>query len=210
MSDVDAISMWLNAVKNGDPNAAQKLWDRYFPSLVRLAQKKLSWVPRKLEDEEDVALSALDSFCRAADKGRFPHVNDRHSLWKLLCRITHRKAVDLIRRSQTGMGDARVLGESCFAGGTSSTRQPMAAQARPAEAADLAVLLAEEVQRLLQMLPDDELKTIAIARMDGHMNREIADELGCAERTIERRLKYIRAIWKREIQLGREGSSKRS
>ncbi len=207
MSDADAVSIWLKEVKRGDAEAARRLWERYFPSLVRLARKKLSWVPRKLEDEEDVALSAMKSFCRAADKGRFPHVNDRHSLWRLLCRITHRKAVDLIRRSQTAMGDAKVMGESCFAGGASSTRQPMAAMAAAETAPDLAALLAEEFQRLLGMLPDDELKTIAIARMDGHTNREIAERLGCAERTIERRLKYIRAVWKREYQPEREDSS---
>jgi DNA-binding NarL/FixJ family response regulator len=34
--------------------------------------------------------------------------------------------------------------------------------------------------------------------MEGHTNKQIAERLGCAERTIERRLKYIRAIWKRE------------
>ena len=107
MADSNSISIWLEKVKHGDDEAARQLWDRYFPCLVRLAQKRLAGVPRRLEDEEDVALSAFESFCRAADQGRFPELHDRHSLWRLLSRIAHRKAVDLVRRTRTGFGDAR-------------------------------------------------------------------------------------------------------
>jgi RNA polymerase sigma factor (sigma-70 family) len=195
----ESISIWLEEVKRGNDEAARRLWERYFPLLVRLAQKRLAGVPRRMEDEEDVALSALDSFCRAADRGRFPHVNDRESLWRLLCRMTHRKAVDLVRRSQTCMGDARVRGGSCLIGSAASLKQTTRATARAETAADLAAMLADEVRSLLEMLPEEELRTIAIAKMEGYTNQEIAARLGWAERTIERRLKYIRAIWKRGL-----------
>ncbi|MHC4403579.1 MAG: ECF-type sigma factor [Planctomycetota bacterium] len=198
MADSDSISIWLGEVKRGDDEAARRLWERYFPYLVRLAQKKLAGVPRRMEDEEDVALSAFDSFCRAADMDRFPHLSDRQGLWRLLCRITHRKAVDLIRRTQTAMGDANVLGESRFAD-SSSVRQPVAPVAEADAAGDFAAMVAEEVRRLLHMLPDEELRRIAVEKMEGHTNPEIAERLGCAERTVERRLKYIRVIWKREV-----------
>jgi RNA polymerase sigma factor (sigma-70 family) len=191
--DVESISIWLDEVKRGNDEAARRLWERYFPLLVRLARKRLAGVPRRMEDEEDVALSALDSFCRAADRGRFPHVNDRQSLWRLLCRITHRKAVDLVRRSRTKLGDAKVCGESRLTGGAAALKQPMAT------AIDFAAMLSDEVHGLLEMLPEEELKTIAIAKMEGYTNQEIAARLGWAERTIERRLKYIRAIWKRGL-----------
>lgn len=200
MADSDSISIWLREVKKGDADSARRLWERYFPKLVRLAQKKLAYLPRKMEDEEDVALSALDSFCRAADRGRFPQVNDRESLWRLLCRITHRKAVDLIRRSQRGMGDARVRGGSCLVGTSTSSREPVAPTAPLETAGDFAAIVAEEMRRLLTMLPDDDLRTIALFKMDGHTNQEIAREMGCAERTIERRLKYLRVIWRNEYR----------
>src|SRR5262245_12699286 len=48
-----------------------------------------------MADEEDVALSAFDSFCRNAEEGRFPDLRDRDNLWKLLVTITVRKAIDL-------------------------------------------------------------------------------------------------------------------
>lgn len=196
--DAESISIWLDEVKRGNDEAARRLWERYFPLLVRLARKRLAGVPRRMEDEEDVALSAMDSFCRAADKGRFPHVNNRESLWRLLCRITHRKAVDLVRRSQRGLGDAKVCGESRLAGGADALEQPT--PVRPeAIAADFATMLSAEVHGLLETLPDEELAAIAIAKMEGYTNKEIAARVGRAERTIERRLELIRKIWKREL-----------
>ena len=46
-------------------------------------------------DEEDVALSAFDSFFRSAEQGRFPRLSDRDDLWQILVLVTTRKAVDL-------------------------------------------------------------------------------------------------------------------
>jgi RNA polymerase sigma factor (sigma-70 family) len=204
MNADDSITVWLEEVKSGDREAARRLWERYFPLLVRLAHKRLADVPRRLEDEEDVALSVFESFCRAADGGRFPHVTNRESLWRLLCRITHFKAVDLVRRSQAAMGDANVRGESGFQGSGTSVIQPIAPHAKVETTADCAAMVADEVQRLLQMLPEEDLRTIAVAKMDGYTNQEIAERLGCAERTIERRLKYIRAIWRKEFPRQRD------
>jgi DNA-directed RNA polymerase specialized sigma24 family protein len=48
---------------------------------------------------------------------------------------------------------------------------------------------------LLDRLGDDELRQIALWRLMGYSNREIADMKGCSERTIERKLELIRAIW---------------
>ena len=42
----------------------------------------------------------LNSFCMAAQRGRFPDLADRDSLWRLLLRMTARKAIDH-RRSET-------------------------------------------------------------------------------------------------------------
>ncbi len=199
MAGPNSISVWLDEVKRGDGAAARCLWERYFPDLVRLARRKLNGLPRRMEDEEDVALSVFDSFCRAAEKGRFPDLDGRKSLWRLLCRITHFKAVDLIRRSQTGMGDARVLSGSFPAGSDTSMYQRVVPVAKPETQADFAAIVADEVRRLLKMLPSEELRSIAMAKMENYTNREIADKVGCAERTVERRLNYVRAIWKEEF-----------
>src|SRR6476646_2600314 len=52
---------------------------------------------RRAADEEDVALSAFDAFCRDAERGRFPGLLDRDSLWHLLVTLTARKAAHRLR-----------------------------------------------------------------------------------------------------------------
>ncbi len=97
MSSDDSVSRWIDEVKKGNHAAAEALWERYFPRLVRFARGRLRGLPRRAADEEDVALSALDSFCRAAEHGRFPNLADRDGLWRLLLQMTARKAADVVR-----------------------------------------------------------------------------------------------------------------
>src|SRR5215208_3819742 len=109
MSSDGSVTRWLAPLQGGDSAAAEKLWRRYFPRLVGLARKKLTDAPRRAADEEDVALSAFDSFCRLAEQGRFPGLADRDGLWKLLVVITVRKAGRLRRdegRQKRGGGAA--------------------------------------------------------------------------------------------------------
>src|SRR5262249_41024371 len=72
-----SVSHWLGRLQAGDPAAAQKLWERYFEQLVRLARKRFQGKKPRGADEEDVALSAFDSFCRGAQEGRSPQLGDR-------------------------------------------------------------------------------------------------------------------------------------
>jgi DNA-directed RNA polymerase specialized sigma24 family protein len=63
---------------------------------------------------------------------------------------------------------------------------------------EFAVQAAEEYQRLLGLLGDAELERVAVWKMEGHSNEEIAEKLGCVPRTVERKLRLIRDIWQRE------------
>jgi DNA-directed RNA polymerase specialized sigma24 family protein len=60
---------------------------------------------------------------------------------------------------------------------------------------EFAAMMAEECERLLGALDDDPLRQVALSRMEGYTNDEIADQLGCARRTIARRLELIRKTW---------------
>jgi hypothetical protein len=84
MASEGSVTHWIGQLQAGDPAAAQPLWERYFLKLVHLARRKLQGLPRRAADEEDVALSAFDSFCRAAEARRFPALADRDGLWRLL------------------------------------------------------------------------------------------------------------------------------
>src|SRR5215472_10751548 len=97
----------LRRLRQGEDVAAAALWQRYFHRLAGLARQILRDVPRRVTDEEDIALSAFDSFCRGVEHGRYPDLTDHDSLWRLLVVITRRKAFDLINaqnRLKNGAG----------------------------------------------------------------------------------------------------------
>src|SRR5947209_17654517 len=94
MSPSGSVTTWLGQLRVGNRAVAQQLWQRYYTRLVHLARRKLQGLRHAGADEEDVALSAFDSFYRGAEQGRFPRLDDRHNLWELLVVITARKAID--------------------------------------------------------------------------------------------------------------------
>jgi DNA-directed RNA polymerase specialized sigma24 family protein len=68
---------------------------------------------------------------------------------------------------------------------------------------EVLAIAAEEYQRLMRVLDDDRLRTIARCKLEGHRNEEIADRLGLACRSTERKLQRIRQVWEAELGGGR-------
>ena len=97
IGDEDSVTHWIAALKAGDEAAAQALWHRYFARMVELARAKLLAArrPDAAVDEEDIALSAFNSFCAGAVRGRFPAITDRDDLWRLLVVIASRKVLEV-------------------------------------------------------------------------------------------------------------------
>ncbi len=186
-----SITRWIDLLKVGDALAAQKLWERYFQRLVWLARQKLQGNRPRAADEEDVALSAFDSFCRGAETGRFPELMDRDGLWRLLVVLTNRKAAHLVRdegRQKRGGKAAPAMADE------QELQQILSREPTPEFAAEVA----EQCRRLLARLGDPELESVALWRMEGYRNDEIADKLGCTPRTVERKLRIIRGLWEKE------------
>jgi DNA-directed RNA polymerase specialized sigma24 family protein len=192
-----SVSAWIKGVKGGDDLAAQCLWDRYFEKLVGLAHRKLQDQPRGPADSEDVALSAFASFCRAARSGRFPELTDRQGLWRLLLKITADKAVDQLRRQGAARrGGGQVRGESAFMGANSSGFPGGIDQVAGDEPTpEFAAMVADNLRALLTSLGDGEFQAIVLAKLEGCNEVEIAQRLGCAIRTVQRRLRLIRKTW---------------
>jgi DNA-directed RNA polymerase specialized sigma24 family protein len=200
MSYEESVSLWIVGAKQGDSQAIEKLWQRYFEQLVRLARTKLSGTPRRAADEEDVALSAFASFCKAAEGGRFPQLTDRNDLWQLLICLTAQKAVDQMRHEHcVKRGGGHVRGESAFISDVSASNPGLAQVVGETPTPDFAAMVAEECQRLLEQL-DEDLRPVALAKMENYTNEEIARRLACSLSTIERSLRLIRKIW----QTGKE------
>jgi DNA-directed RNA polymerase specialized sigma24 family protein len=198
MSSEESVSQWIRELQVGNQAAAQKLWERYFQRLVGLARKRLQGMPRRAADEEDIALSAFASFCRGAEEGRFPQLHDRDNLWRLLVTITVRKVNQFAAREGCQKrGGGAVLDEAALAGlADGRSEEPALEQLIDREPTpEFAAQVAEECLRLLSLLPEAELQSAAQWKMEGYTNEEIAGKLGCALRSVERKLKVIRSLW---------------
>jgi DNA-directed RNA polymerase specialized sigma24 family protein len=151
-------------------------------------------------DEEDVALSAFDSLCRGVEQGRFPQLHDRHNLWALLVLITARKSSDLVQHEgRKKRGGGVVRGESALRSPGDSLSLPVGLDqlGDRAPTPEFAAQMAEECELLLGKLGND-LRLVALWKLEGYTNAEIASKLGCVEGTVERKLRVIRTIWGKE------------
>lgn len=205
-----SVTQWLERVQRGpDSEAAQKLWERYCTRLAAVAKRRLSDLSARCRvgDEADAIQEAFSAFFRRVEKGAYPDCHDRNDLWCLLVKIADNKARQLARgerRAKRGAG--RVRGDSVFA------RQ----NADPADGFDQVADVAGElrfsglafedpdealVDRILDTLTlcygslDEMERNVLGRQLQGYTHREIAEQLGCVTRTVERKLKVIRSRW---------------
>jgi DNA-directed RNA polymerase specialized sigma24 family protein len=196
MAPDGSVTRWIDRLKEGDPAAAQQLWDGYFRRMVEVARLRLRGVPRGA-DEEDVALSAFKSFCHGARAGRFPRLADRHGLWPLLVAITAHKCVDLLRREGRQ--------KRCGGAGGAPRPEPIDPHTLVGRepSPEFVAQVAEQLDRLLARLDrsgDPELRAIALWKMEGDSTAEIAARLGCVRRTVERKLQVIARVWREQAE----------
>lgn len=202
-----SITCWIDVLKgdgqgrsDGLDDATRALWERYYGRMVRIARSKLRPVsggptPTGL-DEEDVAISAFNTFCRMAAAGRFPRLDDRDDLWRLLVTITARKASNERKSAnRQKRGGGRVLDEAALDGHDSAPRNGLAQVIGHEPSPEFSAMVTEEFRHLLGSLRKPEFVEIALKKFEGFTNAEIAQELGCVERTVERKLEIIRKTW---------------
>ena len=185
----DSVSEWIAGMKRGDGRAVEALWQRYFDRICRLADRKLGGASRSVEDERDLASHALRAIWEGARAGRFKQLENRDDLWQLLAVITSRKAANVHRDQSTRR--ERLRTNSDFLPSPVMEFMEMV-ESPPTEA--LIDQIPMSCQDLLSRL-DDEYRQIALMRLAGHSNAEIATHLECSIATVERRLKSIRAAW---------------
>jgi DNA-directed RNA polymerase specialized sigma24 family protein len=199
--EVGSVTRWFRPLEAGDHAAAQRLWQRYIAALVRRARAELRAAPRTVADEEDVALSAFDSFCRGVHLGRLPRLEDRHDLWRILVTITARKAADQVQRERRQKrGGGRVLREADLVEvGPDDRAGALQAVIGPEPTPEFAAMVAEELRRRLDGLGDETLRQVAQLKLEGYTDDEVAAQLGCTRRTVARKLVRIRQAWTAQV-----------
>jgi DNA-directed RNA polymerase specialized sigma24 family protein len=198
-----SVSRLIVELKGNDSAARQTavgaLWQRFHGALERVAAARLDSSLCRHAGPEDIALEAILEFCAElarpdADR-RFPHLQDRKQLWRLLVCFTARAAFDYNdteRRRRGKVGGESALGDMGF--GACADHEP------PPE-------FTLAVEELLDQLPDDTLRQVALLRLEGYSNQEIARRLGRAVTTVETKLKTIRAVWRSRGLVSEEGTA---
>lgn len=200
MATSDSITTWIRTLKGGEQEAVQQLWDRYFQRLEHFISTKLPCHMKRAFDEEDVALSAFQSFVDGALAGRFPELEDRNNLWSVLAVIAARKASAYLRhanRQKRGGGEVR--GESGAYPAGPDQAPGLDFLAGEGQNPELEAQFVEECERLLGSLKTEELRSIAILKMQGYAIAEIAEIVNCTQRAVQRRLEIIRRTWREEL-----------
>lgn len=192
MSAASSVSRHLVDARKGSTDAIQRICDRYYERLAAIARQKLGTFPKRVADEYAIANEVLHEFYQRSQRGDFSGVSSRGDLMSLLVRLTHDKVVDEVRRlSAQKRGNARTRGHSIFTGNdrgefdnfrgayeTPSTRQ----------------ILVQQMQEILDRLPDETMRAVLTLRADGCTNDEIAQELNVSVATVERKRRRIREI----------------
>lgn len=188
--DPGSITCLLGPLREGDDDAARKLWDRFFARLVALAGSRLGPIRTLPVDPEDIALQAFAHFCRLMERPdveeRLPEMANRENVWRVLARITTWEALDHLSPPTRPV-----------VGGDEGLDQV------PAHGPELPMTdgFTEEVVKLLDQLrgrnaaQTERLRRLALLKMDGKTNKEAALELGCGVTLVEWLLRAIRRIW---------------
>lgn len=195
--DDNPVSLWIDELRQADELAARKVWEHFSARLHQAARRNLRAKTKRVYDEEDVVLSMFQSLCQGLVDGRFPDLHDRDSLWRLMLVISGRKIANRHRYDQRQRrDDRRTLTESVFSerqldqgdqlGDGLLSREPTP---------EFVAELHETSERLFAAIDEPDLKEIAMLRVEGFNDSEIADRLNCSRRTVQRRLTMIRRIW---------------
>ncbi len=196
-----SVTRRIGELKAGDVKALQPLWDRYYARLVERARAKLGSLRsgKSVNDEEDVASSAFHSLYQGLREGRFPRLEDRDDLWRLLVHLAACKAVDRHRaENRRKRGGGKVLSEADMVAARADgddEGNPLDRIIGSEPSPEFAAMVAEEYRRRLEGLGDETLRRIAELKLACYTNEEIRQQLGCSLRSVTLKLELIRKRW---------------
>ncbi|MFM7738708.1 MAG: ECF-type sigma factor [Planctomycetota bacterium] len=199
MDSSDDLSSSLGELLNKAPQEAEAIWAEFFPRMLKLAKVKLGGMQLRTFDEEDVALSAMNSFFRGKNDGRFERLDSRDEMWRLLATNTVRKVTSQRRKAMADKrGAGAIRGESIFFNPANADSSMIAGLGNFSDdrlLPDTTEEILKNCEHLLEKLDDEKLRRTAIMRLEGFSNQEISEELGCSVARTKQRLQRIRELW---------------
>ncbi len=185
MADENSVTQWIHAVRRGDQAYAEKLFLLYFSRLTSFTQSRMRSFSQATYDAEDAAISTFRVLFQNLEEGRYTELDDREEFWHLILKIASRK---INRRVEYETAAKRTLD---FA---------IASRIEPENVIDpSAPQIGLESERLLRMLGDVNLEQVAVWKLEGFTNEEIALKLNRTRRTVQRMLNLVRELWQEEL-----------
>ncbi|MEM7783984.1 MAG: ECF-type sigma factor [Planctomycetota bacterium] len=181
-----SVTVWINDLKNQkSEEALEWLWIRFASRLSAVASKRLKNSKCRINDGESVASEAFAEFFSKSPED-FEKLVNREDLWQILTMIAERRAIDAIRHENTKKlgGDHTIQDDAPLNFVPGKTSSP-----------DMELILVEAVNERLSMLKKPIQRQLAVMRMEGHSNVEIAKRMGIKPSSVDSELKSIRRIW---------------
>jgi RNA polymerase sigma factor (sigma-70 family) len=167
MSVPSSSGEFLGRLNDGNPSAQQEVFDRYFDSLYRAAEKLIGERLKRVYGPDDAAQSAMASFFRGMAKGRY-HFERSGRLWALLVTILRHKIQERGNKP-----------------GGNSLLEDVEDARRSHEAA---VELADAVEAAMSGLKPRHLEICRLFYQEQLLPGEISDRIGCSRWTVRRTL----------------------
>ena len=194
--DPGSISQWVLRLKSGNPTATQAIWDRFYPKLVEAANKRLIKNPDPATSGEDIAQSSFRNVCLGVLEGKYPQLENRDDLWKLLL-VSMINRVRSHYRSINAQKRAVSLEESI-----DSIDDELLVQFKsPAAQSELDDLIDFLLNKLDQEDPSGQLRQIAVLYLNEHSASDIAKIIHRRKTNILHKVQLIRALWEESLLL---------
>lgn len=194
-----SVTGWIEQLKDKNPEAQRLIWQRFVSRLITYATRRMTGINSPVVDAEDIACMTFQNFFDKTP-GQFSTLVNRNDLWQILAVLAERRVVDEYRKSNAKKnGSNQLVNETRLAGQSESGPMTLDSFAAPGiQQPDFAMILSEEIETRLDSLKDDLLQKIALARMHGYRNQEIANLLGISLRSVERKLGIVREKFKKQ------------
>lgn len=182
----------MQRVQSGDAVAEQRLWNEFYEKLLRHVEVRVRRrsIPRGLLDEEAITASVLESVFKCAKEGRLEQVQSWSELSRLLYAMTNRKFVDHWRRATA---------QKTYPGSVPVSFPSTDIQILEKELPGYALAFEEQLARLMDLLPDDLHRRIAVLKLAEYTLAEISAEIDRAIPTVNRKWRNVRNIWADEL-----------
>jgi RNA polymerase sigma-70 factor (ECF subfamily) len=182
--DEEELTDVLKRIQGGDESAARELLQRFEPEVRLVVRRQLPRLLRSRFDSLDFLQSVWGSFFRRMRDAPTEFEDSRH-LVAFLARAAKNKVIDEYRRAASRKNDMH-REEPLWGDGHRPRDVPDPIDS-PSEVAQ-----AREVFGRLRALMPDEKRAILEMKAEGLSSKDIGEQLGISERTVQRVLEDLR------------------